>query len=204
MALPGTVRVKLSSEAAGAIALTPVVVQELPLTELAENVLAVTGKDTARVREILRRGSLVSGASRFRWAGWEIGDEDLRELFSRFPDPDPSRTFLAAACTRAVLTGGRRPLEFHREAAARKRMLRGTSFWDVLMHVACAQPPVYAGYSYRERADRFRRELNAEDAGRLREGSEALAFPTLREQLLATAFGAMELYATRDGVARGA
>ena len=50
MALPPTVRVKLSSEAAGSISLTPVVVQEFAIRELVENILAVTGKDEARVR----------------------------------------------------------------------------------------------------------------------------------------------------------
>ena len=41
--LPQTVRVKLSSEAAEAIAMTPVVVQELPVRELIEHMLGVTG-----------------------------------------------------------------------------------------------------------------------------------------------------------------
>ena len=47
MALPATVRVKLSSEAAESISLTPVVVQELPIRELVEHMLGVTGKDVA-------------------------------------------------------------------------------------------------------------------------------------------------------------
>jgi len=49
MALPPTVRVKLSSEAAGSISLTPVVVQEFAVRDLVENILAVTGKDESRV-----------------------------------------------------------------------------------------------------------------------------------------------------------
>ena len=70
MALPQTVRVKLSSEAAGAITLTPVVAQELAVRDLIEHVLGLAGKDEARIREILLRGTLVSGASRFRWEGF--------------------------------------------------------------------------------------------------------------------------------------
>src|SRR5450756_1325760 len=73
MALPPTVRVKLSSEAAESISITPVVVQEMPVRELVEYMLGVTGKDEARIRELLLRGSLVSGASRFRWTGWDAG-----------------------------------------------------------------------------------------------------------------------------------
>ena len=65
MALPPTVRVKLSSEAAEAISLTPVVVQELAIRDLIEHVLGVAGKDEARLCEILLRGTLVSGGSRF-------------------------------------------------------------------------------------------------------------------------------------------
>ena len=76
MALPPTVRVKLSSEAAESISITPVVVQEMPVRELVEYMLGVTGKDEARIRELLLRGSLVSGASRFRWTGWDV---DLAE-----------------------------------------------------------------------------------------------------------------------------
>ncbi len=45
MALPPTIRVKLSSEAADSISLTPVVVQELPVRDLIEHMLGVTGKD---------------------------------------------------------------------------------------------------------------------------------------------------------------
>ena len=70
MSLPATVRVKLSSEAAGSISITRVVVQDLPVRDLVEHMLGITGKDEARVRELLLRGALVSGASRFRWSGW--------------------------------------------------------------------------------------------------------------------------------------
>src|ERR1039458_10297556 len=102
MALPQTVRVKLSSEEAGAISLTPVVVQQLPVRDLVEHLLGVTGKDGPRIRDLLRRGTLVSGASRFRWAGWEADSESVMELLASFPDADPSRPFSAGrgACAR--------------------------------------------------------------------------------------------------------
>ena len=79
MSLPATVRVKLSSEAAEGISITRVVVQDLPLRDLVENMLGITGKNEARVRELLLRGTLVSGASRFRWTGWEA---ELDALFA--------------------------------------------------------------------------------------------------------------------------
>jgi hypothetical protein len=135
MVLPQTVRVKLSSEAAEAISLTPVVLQELPIRELIEHMLGVTGKDEARIRELLLRGTLVSGASRFRWAGWESDLEGIRAILSTFPDPDPSRVFVAERCVRAILRGGRQAIEIPREAGMRKGLFRRESFWDLLMGV---------------------------------------------------------------------
>src|SRR5881227_2028449 len=113
--LPETVRVKLSSEAAESITLTPVVVQELPVRELIEHMLGVTGKDETRIREILLRGTLVSGASRFRWAGWEADPAGLREMLATFPDPEPDRPYSAERCFRAILRGGRVPIDLPRE-----------------------------------------------------------------------------------------
>src|SRR5437016_7836197 len=135
MPLPPTVRVKLSSEAAEAISLTPVVVQELAVRDLVEHILGVTGKDEARIGDLLLRGSLVSGASRFRWQGWEADRDAVRALLGTFPDPDPARPFVAANCVRAVLRGGRQAIELHREAAARKGMFQRASFWDLAMRI---------------------------------------------------------------------
>ena len=138
MALPQTVRVKLSSEVAEAISITPVVLQELPVRELVEHLLGIAGKDESRIREILLRGALVSGASRFRWAGWDADVASLRELLATFPDADPARPFAAAACIRAILRGGRHAIEIPREAAARRSWFQRKTFWDLLMEVVGA------------------------------------------------------------------
>src|SRR5947208_4000354 len=124
MALPDRIHVKLSSEAAESISITPVIVREMPLRELVEYMLGVTGKDEPRIRELLLRGTLVSGASRFRWAGWEPDLDSLRELLATFPDADPERPFAAGRCVRAILRGGRQPVEIPREAVARKSLLQ--------------------------------------------------------------------------------
>jgi hypothetical protein len=197
MALPPTVRVKLSSEAAGSISLTPVVVQELAIRDLVENILGVTGKDEARVRDLLRRGSLVSGASRFRWQGWEPDPADLRELLAAFPDPDPTRAFAAGQCLRAILRGGLRVIDLPREAAARKGLFQRASFWDVLMDVAADGVAGYAGYSYRERADRYVKELSHNDVVRIRIAGESVTYSTVREQIRTIAFSQVELFASR-------
>lgn len=197
MSLPQTIRVKLSSEAAEAISLTAVVVQELPVRELIEHMLGITGKDEARIRELLKRGTLVSGASRFRWSGWDADAEGVRTVLETFPDADPSRRFEAQRCVRAILRGGRQALEISREAGARKGLFQRTSFWDLLMDVAGAMEAAYGGYSYKVRADRYWRELTVAEAERIRAGSEAVRFSTLREQVRSVAFTQMELYCSR-------
>lgn len=197
MALPQTIRVKLSSEVAEAISLTPVVVQELATRELIEHMLGITGKDEPRIRELLKRGTLVSGASRFRWAGWDADEEGVREVLGTFPDADPSRTFEASRCVRAILRGGRQALEIPREAGARKGLFQRASFWDLLMAVAGAASANYGGYSYKDRADRFLRQLTVVEVERIRAGSDAVRFSTLREQVRAGGFAQIELYCGR-------
>jgi hypothetical protein len=197
MALPQTIRVKLSSEAAESISLTPVVVQELPIRELIEHMLGVTGKDDARIRELLLRGTLVSGASRFRWAGWEAEMEAIRGILATFPDPEPERPFKAERCVRAILRGGRQSIEIPRDAGSRKGMFQRKTFWDLLMEVIGREGMAYAGYSYRERADRYVRELTVAEAARLRDGSGLVKYVTLSEQIRSVGFAQAELWVER-------
>lgn len=197
MALPATIRVKLSSEAADSISLTPVVVQELPLRDLIEHMLGVTGKDEARIRELLLRGTLVSGASRFRWAGWEAETDGLRELLATFPDPDPTSVFAPAYCMRVVLRGGRQAIDITCEAGSRKGFFQRKTFWDVLMTVVAAVAPEYSGYSYRDRADRYVREFSRADLDQLRGARDLVRYSTLRDQLRAVAFTQAELFMKR-------
>src|ERR1039457_4683492 len=197
MALPQTVRVKLSSEVAEAISITPVVVQELAVRELVEHLLGIAGKDERRIREMLLRGTLVSGASRFRWAGWDADIESLRELLATFPDADPARPFAAAGCIRATLVGGGHAIEVPRQAAARKSLFQRTTFWGALMEVVGPSHPPYSGYSYRERADRCLREFSAAEAERVRAAAATVRYSALREQIRSVGFARAELYVTR-------
>jgi hypothetical protein len=201
MPLPSSVRVKLSSEAAEAISLTPVVVQELAIRDLIEHVLGIAGKDEERLCEILLRGSLVSGGSRFRWTGWEADRTGLREILATFPDPDPARRFEAGRCVQVVLRGGRQAVTIPREAVSRRgtlaAMFRRPTFWDHLMEIAAMLSPAYSGYSYRERADRFVASLTVEHTARLRAASAAISYSTLRAQVRSVAFVQAELLVTR-------
>src|ERR1041384_8261647 len=133
MALPETVRVKLSSEAAESISLTPAVVQQPPLRGLLGPARGAAGEEAPATREILLRGTLVSGASRFRWAGWQVDGEGLREILSSFPDPDPSLPFTTGRCIRVILRGGRQPIEISRDAGEKKSLFQRSTFWDLLM-----------------------------------------------------------------------
>jgi len=195
--LPQTVRVKLSSEAAGFISLSPVVAQDLPLRDLIGYLLAVTGKDEARIREILLRGTMVDGASRFRWTGWDADMDELRRLLGGFPDSDPARPFLAERCNSVVLAGGRQEVTILRDPAARRRLFRRRTFWDDLMAVAGERPAAYAEYSYRHRADRYVRELSSAEAARIREAARRARFDALCGRVRPAAFTRAELFAER-------
>jgi hypothetical protein len=197
MALPQTIRVKLSSEAAESISLTPVVVRELPTRELVEHMLGIAGKDEARIREMLLRGTLVSGASRFRWAGWEAEPESLRALLATFPDAEPERPFVASRCIRAVLRGGRQAIELPREDLMRKSLFQRTSFWETFLAVVAEARPDYAGYSYRDRADRYLREFSVAETERVRTAAQTVKFSTLRDRIVSVAFASAELFAGR-------
>lgn len=195
MALPERITVKLSSEAGGAVVMTPVVTQELPLTELLERMLWAFGKDVERARDLLRRGSLVSGASRFRWSPMEASLEEIRAVFGQFPDPEPWRVFEARQCVKIRLRNHGRQLEIEREAGCRKRLFQRHSFWELVLKTAVH--PAYADYSYRDRADRFVAELDATQGRTIREAARLLRYSKLEEAVAAMPLRTVELFTVR-------
>jgi hypothetical protein len=196
--LPETIRVKISSEAADSISLTPVVVREMLTRELIEAMLGVAGKDPARVHDLLQRGSLVAGASRFRWQGWDADRAAIEAALATFPDPDPGREFARKSCLHAVLKGPKVRIDIPREAGSERRLFQKRSFWDVLMEYAEAARPRYAGYSYRERADHYTVEVPPAGAIRLRESAGAIRYSTLEVQVRHAHFDMIEFYVTRN------
>ena len=199
MDTPEIVTVKISSEAAEYLSLSPVVVEQMPLAELVELILGVTGKSLARVCEVLRRGVLVAGASRFRWQGWDPDAESIRRQLDTFPDSDPSRVFCPDQCVRVALCGPRGRIEITRETGAARAWLRRRSFWDALMCVAAAARPRYLEYSYKDKADWFRFDLSGEAAAVLRDAARLLRYSALRARLDATVLEWIELLAERRG-----
>jgi hypothetical protein len=170
----------------------------MPLRELVEYMLGVTGKDEARIRELLLRGTLVSGASRFRWAGWEAEPQALRELLAGFPDPEPSRPFTAERCVRAILRGGRQTIEIPREAGLRKSFWRRSTFWKLLMDSVEASAPHYVTYSYKDHADIYQAALALPEAERLRSSARLLTYTSLRDRVAGEAYTSVDLYTTRS------
>ncbi|HEY1204084.1 MAG: hypothetical protein ABSH46_21310 [Bryobacteraceae bacterium] len=197
MALPETIRVKISSEEAGSISLTAVVAREMPVRELIETMLGATGKDAARIGELLRRGSFVSGASRLRWSGWAADPDAIAAVLATFPDADPGRPFERESCVRAVLKGTPGRVEIERAAGSARRLFRRRSFWDALMDLAEASAPAYAGYSYRHRADHYSVALTPAATELLRESAGAIRYSTLEAAVRRARVESVELYVER-------
>jgi len=197
MGLPDTIRVKLSSEAAGSISVTAVVVQEMPLRALVELMLGITGKDPARVHELLLRGTLVSGASRFRWTGWDADLAALESLLASMPGAEPDRPFLGERSIHAVLRGPTCRIDVTREAGVVRRFLRRRSFWAVLMELAAAGSPRYLEYSYSQRADCFRLDLTSAAAAALRENAGTLKYSALESRVRNSLIECIDFFVAR-------
>jgi hypothetical protein len=195
VSVPQVIRVRISSERAEAISMMPVVVQEMPAEDLLGHIIGLTGKNPARMSEILARGFVVSGASRLRWDGFEVLSSELDSLLALFPDPDPSRPFVPGACVQAVLHGGGNHVTVLRDVASKRRFFRGRSFWDVLIGIAGAA--TYFDYSYREKADVYRRELRFDDRSKLQDAASLLPFPTLATQVQSAGLDTADFFVKR-------
>jgi len=193
--VPPEIRVKISSEAAGAIAMADVAMRMIPIRELIEQTLGAAGKDIARLQEILRRGSLVSGESRLRWEGFEADPAELGVILATFPDPDPTRPFDAARCFHVQLLAGREILEVSQKMGARRRLLRRRSFWDVLMQFGPSAE--YIEYSYKLRCDHYRRHLDLGQLAAVHGAAVLLPYQKLRERVSRSGYDSAEYFVSR-------
>ena len=187
MVLPQTIPVRYTEEEAEYVSIRPVVRQTFRLDELVDMILAVTGKDAARIQQILRAGSIVFNYYRYWWTGFEASPDELENLLARFPDSDPHRTFRADECAAVLLEGPGQPspmtLQIDRKEGARRKLLRTKSFWDWVMELFADAAPGYQGYSYARHADAFHLSLTAEQAARLLNDGLRLAPRALARQL---------------------
>lgn len=185
--LPESIPVRYTDEEAGYVTVRPVVRQTFRLDELLDMVLSVTGKDVARVRQILRSGTVVYHFFRYWWAGFDADEAELAAALARFPDADPSRAFDADKCMLAVFeTAGANPkplLELDRAAGLKRRIFHGQSFWERLLEIADGEKPVYQDYSYGRRAHIYYLDLNGEKVLRIAQAANRLAPRNLRSAL---------------------
>jgi len=171
VALPSTVPVRYSEEEAGYVSFRPVVRQTFGFRELLDMILSVTGKDAARVGQILRAGTIAFRSYRYWWTGFEPAEAELRAALAEFPDADPARAFSAGECTLVVLESGgvaaREIAELARDAGSARRWFTRGNLWQILLAEAERVAPTYHGYSYARRADVYRRDLAPEEAAAL-------------------------------------
>lgn len=197
MGLPQKISVKITSEAAGYVSFTPVQRQELAAGELVERILGVTGKRLSRIRDILAKGTFVSGSSRLRWEPIEADTAELEALLGRFPDEDPQRPFDSAHCVLVVFQGQRGSSEVAPEAAAKRRLFRKTSFWDVLMATFETARPEYHRYSYTENADVYQVKLPVDTLENILGQTSLLKYASIAQELHFLQPASAELFTKR-------
>ena len=171
MPLPEVIPVRYSEEEAGYVSFRPVVRQNFRPDQLLDMVLSVTGKDAARIKQILRSGTVVFHFYRYWWTGFDIDATELTGLLARFPDPDPSREFRCAECTIVAIESGATPprptIEIDKTAISRSRLFRRRSFWDALLAEASSKAIAYHSYSFAHHADLYRLDLTEDSRARL-------------------------------------
>jgi hypothetical protein len=163
MPLPNEIPLRYSDEDAGYVSMRPVVRQTFRLPELIDMIVSIVGKDSARVQQILRTGSVVYNGYRYSWESLAADLAEVSRLLAPFPDDDPSRAFDPAQATAALLESGggtqRSVAEISRQDGSAKKLFAKHSPWDVLLQLAASTPPHYEKYSHVRHADLFRLTL---------------------------------------------
>jgi hypothetical protein len=185
--LPETISVRYTEEEAGYVTVRPLVRQTFSMDELLDMILSVAGKDLTRVQQLLHSGTVVYHFYRYTWTGFDADQAELAVALAKFPDSDPSRPFNPNLCTNAVFDGPgvnpRHLLDLVKDAASRRRIFRGQSFWQRLMDIASEENLVYEKYSYSRRADLYRVFIDSENVLKIAEAADRLAPRKLRPSL---------------------
>src|SRR5215475_8636579 len=171
MPLPAQIQVRYSDEDAGYLSMRPVVKQTFQVHELVDMVVSVTGKDSTRVQQIFRTGSVVFNGYRYSWEPLLAEIPELDALLASFPDDDPNRAFDPSVAIAVLLESGggtqRTVVELTREEASDKKLFAKSSPWDLFLQLVAASPPRYEKYSHARRADLFRLALPYNQAQQL-------------------------------------
>ena len=187
MPLPQTIAMRFTEEDAGYVTVRPVVRQVFRLTELVDMVLSVTGKNTLRVQQIFRAGTVVYNGFRYSWEGFASGAGELAALLAAFPDDDPALGFNAGAVTAVTLEIGggtqRSLIAITRQEASARRLFQKHSPWEILLGAAREPAPRYEKYSHAQRGDVYRLHLSADAAMALRKELLDSAPRVLRKKL---------------------
>jgi hypothetical protein len=185
--LPDSILVKYSEDDAQFISIRPLVRQTFRPAELIDMIVSVTGKDPARVQQILRSGTIVFNSYRYWWDALDADAPDLAKILAAYPDAQPTRPFRAEDCEAVILespgTPPRHALRLSRVDASRKRFFRTRSFWDALTDLARQHAPIYREYSYAQRADIYTLALDAAAISHLAQDAARIAPRALRPHL---------------------
>jgi hypothetical protein len=188
VALPETIAVKYTEEEAEYLSMRPVVRQTFRAAELVDMIVRVSGKDSERVQQILRSGTIVFHSFRYWWQGFEPDAAALREILATYPDADAGRAFRSEDCREIILESSGSParhsLRVTREEASRRRLLRSRSFWDSLIEFTKSSAPRYREYSYALYGDIYAVALSAEQVARLAGDASRLAPRRLRTDIV--------------------
>jgi hypothetical protein len=194
--LPETIAVKYTEEEAEYLSMRPLVRQTFRAPELVDMIVQVAGKDSVRVQQILRAGTVVFHSFRYWWPPFDPDPAALAEILAKYPDADPARPFRPADCHEVILESSGSPprhsLSITKESAAKSSPLRKIaralrrqpSFWQILMNVAEEFRPRYREYSYTRRADLYSIALTPAQIARLTQKAARHAPRPLRAEIL--------------------
>ena len=189
MPLPETIAMRFTEEDAGYVTVRPVVKQTFRISELADMVVSVTGKNISRVQQIFRAGTVVYNGYRYWWYGFASDESELAGLLANFPDDDPSRLFNPAQITAISLEIGggtqRTLVGIARHESFAKKLFHKLSPWEIFLQTAQDGTARYEKYSYADRADVYRVHLDPEKAALLLKDAVNASPRTLRKKLAA-------------------
>jgi hypothetical protein len=160
MPLPEIIPVRYAEDEAGFMSMSPVVDQPFRLSELADMVVSVVGKDSEKVRQVFQTGTVLYNGYRYRWQPVDAENAEIEKLIAHLPEDDPSRPFEASKVTAILFESGggtqRNLVEITQKEAGEKKLLGRNSPWDVLRSFAESSPPHYEKYSNARKADLYR------------------------------------------------